>query len=87
MFEELELKADRCDLSNNAKALRRVTLSALVERYRDTVTINKRGRDVEGIVLTAFFRHSSAANTSLTIGPEDFASYRDERLKSIRLQR
>ena len=54
---QMELKADRCELPKDPRALQRVTLAELVERYRDTVSSRKRGYDVERIVLNAFLGH------------------------------
>lgn len=80
----MEVLADRHDLPNDPKALQRVTLGQLVERYRDTVSVRKRGHGVERIVLNAFLRHRICGKPLSEIGPGDFASYRDERLKAIK---
>jgi hypothetical protein len=40
---QMEVQADRRDLPPDPKALERVTLGELVQRYRDTVTAKKRG--------------------------------------------
>jgi integrase len=61
-----------------------VTLGQLVERYRDTVSVRKRGYEVERIVLNAFLRHRICRKPLSEVGPSDFASYRDERLKAIK---
>jgi hypothetical protein len=50
---EMEVQADRRDLPRDTKTLQRLTLGQLVERYRDTVSVRKRGYDVERIVLNA----------------------------------
>ena len=81
---QMEVQADRCELPNDPKALQRVTLGELVQRYRDTVSVNKRGFEVERIVLTAFLRHPICRKRLSDIRPEDFAAYRDERLQSIK---
>ncbi len=54
---QMEVQADRRDLPSDPKSLQRLTLGQLVERYRDTVSVRKRGYDVERIVLNAFLRH------------------------------
>jgi hypothetical protein len=51
---QMEVQVDRRDLPSDPKALQRVTLGQLVERYRDTVSVKKRGHEVERIVLNAF---------------------------------
>ena len=81
---QTEVQADRSELPNDTKRLRRVTLGEIVERYRDTVSIKKRGYDVEHIVLTAFLRHSICRKPLAQLRTEHFAAYRDERLKTIK---
>ncbi len=81
---QMEVQADRCELPSDRKALQRVTLGELVERYRDTISVKKRGHAVEQIVLTAFLRHPICRKRLSQIRVEDFAAYRDERLKSIK---
>lgn len=80
---QVELQADRTELPSDPKALQRVTLGELVERYRNTVSVSKRGYEVERIVLNAFLRHPICRKRLSEICPEDFASYRDERLKTV----
>ena len=79
----MEVHADRRDLPHDHKALGQVTLGDLVKRYRDTVSVKKRGAEVERIVLAAFLRHAICRKRLFEIGPAEFASYRDERLKSV----
>ena len=71
---QMEVQADRRELPSDPKALQRVTLGQLVERYRDTVSVRKRGSDVERIVLNAFLRHRICRKPLSEIGPSDFAS-------------
>lgn len=81
---QTEVQADRYDLPNDSKALQRITLAELVERYRDTVSVKKRGCDVERIVLNAFLRHHISRKLLSEISGAHFAAYRDERLKTIK---
>jgi integrase len=81
---QLEVQADRCELPSDRTALQRVTLGELVERYRDTISVKKRGYAVERIVLTAFLRHPICRKRLSQIRIDDFAAYRDERLKSVK---
>jgi hypothetical protein len=81
---QMEVQVDRRDLPSDPKTLQRVTLGQLVERYRDTVSVRKRGYEVERIVLNAFLRHHICRKPLSEIGASDFASYRDERLMAIR---
>jgi hypothetical protein len=82
---QTEVQADRSELPNNLKVLHRITLGQLVERYRDTVSVKKRGYEVERIVLTAFLRHPVCRKPLSHIRTEDFVAYRDERLKTIKV--
>jgi integrase len=80
----MEVHADQRDLPSDPKALQRVTLGQLVERYRDTVSVRKRGYEVERVVLNAFLRQRICRKPLSEIGASDFASYRDERLTVIK---
>jgi len=80
----MELKADRHDLPADDKALEGMSLRQLVERYRDTVTIRKKRRETETIVLNAFLRHPICRRTLRELRTADFAAYRDDRLTTIK---
>jgi hypothetical protein len=71
-------------LPPDTKILNRITLSDLVLRYRDTVSIKKRGHQVERAILTAFVRHHICRKSLSQVTTEDFAAYRDERLQSVK---
>jgi integrase len=79
----MEVQADRRDLPDQ-KALQQVTLGELVARYRDTISVKKRGADVERVVLAAFMRHPICRRRLSDIDAENFAAYRDERLKTVK---
>ena len=81
---EIEIRAERSDLPPDTKILNRITLSDMVLRYRDTISIKKRGYEVERSVLTAFLRHRICRKSLSQITAEDFAAYRDERLQTIK---
>ncbi len=81
---QTEVQADRSELPNDPKILHRITLGQLVERYRDTVSPKKRGYEVERIVLNAFLRNSICRKPMSHLRTEDFATYRDERLKAVK---
>jgi integrase len=81
---QMEVKADRRDLPPDPKALERVTLGELVQRYRDTVTAKKRGAQVESIVLNRFLRHPICSRRLSELRTADFANYRDQRLRDIK---
>ncbi|MEM8644612.1 MAG: site-specific integrase, partial [Pseudomonadota bacterium] len=80
----MELQADRSEIPTDTRVLQRLTLGDLVKRYRDTVSIKKRGYEVERIVLTAFLRHPICLRPLAHLKTEHFAAYRDERLKIIK---
>ncbi|MFO1183683.1 MAG: site-specific integrase [Bauldia sp.] len=81
---EMESRADRRDLPADPRALEKVTLGQLVERYRDTVAIRHRRVEIDRIVLNAFLRHPICLKRLSDVTMSDFASYRDERLKQIK---
>jgi len=80
----LELQADRSDLPPDIRILSRTTLAEIVMRYRDTISPKKRGYEIERIVLTAFLRHPICRKPLSHGTTEDFAAYRDERLRKIK---
>jgi hypothetical protein len=80
---QTEVQADRRELPTDPKSLESITLASLVERYRDEITTRKKGGDTEIIVLNAFLRHKLCTKVISSITSQDFALYRDERLKSV----
>lgn len=81
---QMELRADRRDLLEDPRLLQRITLGQLVERYRDQVTVGKRGCEIEAGFLNAFLKHPICARKLSELRTEDFALYRDERLRTIK---
>jgi integrase len=79
-----EVQADRAELPTDPKALRRITLGELVRRYRDSVSPRKKTGPTERIVLNAFLSRPICVRKLSELCKEDFAAYRDERLKSIK---
>ena len=82
---QMEIAADRHDLPTvlDRRALN-ITLSELVGRYRDTITVGKRGGHIERIVLNAFALHPICRKSLAQLRTADFATYRDDRLKEIK---
>ena len=80
---QMEVKADRAELEPDRKILEETTLAVLVRRYRDEVVAFKKSRDVETFILNAFLRHPICRKSLSQVMPSDFASYRDERLRTI----
>ena len=81
---QTEVQADRRELPADPKALERITLGQLVERYRDTVSIRKRTATHERIILNAFLRRPICSLRLSDIHTADFAAYRDQRLGQIK---
>ena len=80
----VETQADRKDLPKDPRLLGQHTLGELVVRYRDTVSVKKRGKEMEQWVLNAFLRHSLCVRSLSNITAIDFTAYRDERLQEIK---
>lgn len=78
-----ERRADRGELGPDRKELERITLSQLVTRYRNEIVPTKKGAEIETIVLDAFLRYRICKKRLSDLTTADFASYRDERLKTI----
>jgi integrase len=81
---QIELEADRKGLQTDLASLTRTTVSDLLERFRDSVVPQRRGRKIETIVINAFLRHDLARVKLSNLTPNHFADYRDERLKTVR---
>ena len=78
-----EIQVDRGSLHHDPRQLEHVTLGELVVRYRDTITPNKQSAKVETIVLNAFLKHRICSKRLSDLSGQDFANYRDERLKEV----
>jgi integrase len=81
---QTEAQADRGDLPAHPAALRYITLAKLVERYRDTVSPRKRTHEAECLFLKCLLRHPICQRSIADLSTEQFAAYRDERLKAIK---
>jgi integrase len=80
----MEVRADRAELPTDPKALQRVTLGELVTRYRDTVSIKKKGYENERVSLTSFLNHPICSRRLSELRTDDFAAYRDQMLRTIK---
>lgn len=80
----MEIRAERFELPSDTRILSRITLGHLVTRYRDTISIRKRGHEFERFILTAFLRYPICEKPLSQLSTKDFADYRDERLASIK---
>ena len=54
-----------------------------MRRYRDTISVKKRGHDRELYILTPFLAHRLCSRRLSELRSDDFAAYRDERLREV----
>jgi hypothetical protein len=78
-----EAELDRGDLLVDHRALRSLSLSTLLERYRDTVTPRKRGAAQERYKLRILLAHPIAQQSLERLSAAEVAAYRDERLSVV----
>src|SRR4051794_9755459 len=81
---QTEIQADRHDLPSDRRVLTQITLGELVTRYRDTVSIKKRGYAVERIRLNAFLLHPICRRRLSDLTGGVFAPSGDERLRELK---
>lgn len=62
----------------------KTTFAQLMSRYRDEITPSKKGAEVETHRINAIIRHPISRRHLHTLSNNDFAIYRDERLKSVK---
>jgi integrase len=77
----MEAEADRKGLPVDPKQLRQLTVADLITRYRDTVSVRKRGKEFETIRLNMMLRHSLAEVSLSNLTSALFTAYREERLR------
>lgn len=66
------------------RALDRITIADVIERYRDTVVTKKRACEVETIILNAILRQRFVNTTLADLTPSVFSTYRDIRLRMVK---
>jgi integrase len=81
---ETEALIQRGELQQGFDLLRRTTLRNLLERYRDTVTIKKRGVANETLLINMLLREQFVEKPLSHLNPSYFTRYRDERLKLVK---
>lgn len=81
---QIESEADRKGLKVDPRVLQNTTVRQIVERYRDTVTVTKRGKVNETIILDALLRQPFSDLSLADASSDTFAKYRDERLKTVK---
>ena len=80
----LETDADRHGLHVlDVRQLQQVSVQQLLERYRDFVTVRKRGREAETYMINAMLREKWVRLSLAAVSPSIFAKYRDTRLGSV----
>ena len=79
-----EVQADRLELAPDRSILKTIKLYDLVDRYLEEINPNKKSVEIDKITLSAFKRHSICQKTLANLTKSDFATYRDERLKTAR---
>jgi len=79
-----ERELDDGGISIDRSGLKSISLGDLLIRYRDTVSIKKRGSKSEVYWINAFLNHPSSKLKLSEVTSQTFARYRDERLISIK---
>ena len=79
----MEVKADRGELPAPIKMLDAYTVKAILERYRDEVSVKKRSHDSEKYLLNKLMQQPFANLTLAQITASKFSEYRDKRLKEV----
>ncbi len=68
----------------NPKPAREITFGEALERYRNTVTIKKKGEREESLKIGKWMRDPLASRLLSDLDSADFASWRDERLEDAK---
>ena len=79
----VETELDRTLIPNDVRTLAKVTLAELLIRYRDTVTVKRRGLLPEKKRIEAFLRQDWCAYPLAKLNARYFSAYRDDRLKCV----
>jgi len=81
---ETEARLQRGQLPCGLAHLRQTTLRQMLERYRDTVTVRKRGCFNETILVNVLLRQPFADESLASLSPQHFIDYRTERVRSVK---
>lgn len=82
-----EVEAEQTGLPADPRALTRITVSKILERYWDEVIPKKRGCEIETIIVNAMLRQPWCNKSLAQIDGAAFAEYRDARLQVVQPQR
>ena len=80
---QMEAELDRAYTSGDTKGLRGLAVSDILTRYRDTVTIRKRGAKSESKRIDVFLRQIWTKLPLSHVTPAIFSQYRDRRSKLV----
>lgn len=81
---ELESQVDKFGAAPDTRILESTTLGALMKRYAEEVSPSKRGATQEIQRLGVLQRHDLAYRTLIGLSQQDIASFRDERLRTVK---
>lgn len=81
---ELESQIDKFGAAPDTRILESTTLGELMKRYAEEVSPSKRGATQEIQRLGVLQRHDLAYRTLIGLSQQDIASFRDERLKTVK---
>ena len=80
----MERKLDNGSSSIDPTVLKATSLADILIRYRDTVTTKKKGKRTETYWINVILNHRIAKLPLSEVKPETFATFRDERLASVK---
>lgn len=80
--KKIETQMDDMEFVSRKEA-ERTSLKQLLERYRDEITVQKKGVDIETIKINSMILRPICKRKLSTLAPCDFAAYRDQRLKEV----
>ena len=80
----VEAELDTAVVPYDPRVLEQTTVGELLTRYRETVTVNKRGEASERKRIDLFLRQPWANQPLSKATPQVFSRFRDQRLKVVR---
>ena len=81
---QTETQLSEGDLGAGSDILRKTTLASLIERYRDSITVLKKSRSSEAVLINAMLRHPFTQMSLAALTPRHFADYRDLRARTVK---
>lgn len=79
-----EVEADQVGLPVDPRALAKTTVRTILERYRDEISVKKRGHEIEKVIINAILRQSWCKRSLAQIDSAIFSEYRDARLQTVK---